>query len=93
VRVQNAQDAGRGRGSEALGLREKVCFRVLFESLQGRGTVDVGGELVPQSGTIIGTMAYQGTPQKCVCVCVCEGVGTPLGTNRALSPVRPGPLG
>ena len=55
MRVQNAQDAGRGRGSEALGLREKVCFRVLFESLHGRGTVDVGGELVPQSGTIIGT--------------------------------------
>ena len=41
--MQNAQDAGRGRGSEALGLREKVCFRVLFESLHGRGTADVGG--------------------------------------------------
>ena len=27
-----------------------MCFLVLFESLHGRGTADVGGELVPQSG-------------------------------------------
>ena len=50
MRVQNAQGAGWGRELEAIGLREKVCFRVLFESLHGRGTADVGGELVPQSG-------------------------------------------
>ena len=50
MRVQNAQGPGCGRESEAIGLREKVCFRVLFESLHGRGTADVGGELIPQSG-------------------------------------------
>ena len=37
----NAQGAGWGRELEAIGLREKVCFRVLFEILHGR--VDVGG--------------------------------------------------
>ena len=41
----NAQGAGWGRELEAIGLREKVCFR-----LHGRGTADVGGELIPQSG-------------------------------------------
>ena len=35
-----------GRELEAIGLREKVCFRVLFESLHGRGTADVGGLLL-----------------------------------------------
>ena len=44
VRVQNAQGAEWGRESEAIGLREKMCFRVPFESLHGRGTADVGGE-------------------------------------------------
>ena len=48
--MQNAQGAGWGRALEAIGLREKVCFHVLFESLHGRGTAEVGGELVPQSG-------------------------------------------
>ena len=68
-----------------------MCFRVLFESLHGRGTVDVGGELVPQSGTIIGTMAYQGTPQKCVCVCVCVCVsGRPSGPTGLSARSDPG---
>ena len=41
--MQNEQGAGWGSELEAIGLREKVCFRVLFESLHGRGTADVGG--------------------------------------------------